>query len=182
MKVDFVQHSTKAKKKNIWETLPCLGHDLDTLCTESRLCTDGSHVVFWCSVEGFVRKHSGDCPIKVTILSLKFDFNLEKVHVGIVEKKAIPFRFLKGQCHEMDIFWRSKPFYQYFLCTRRWFPRSFKIFSLQCTIINFLFASLKLLTNIENADWNPPQNYLLCDWLMFSSADLSLAAGKMHKN
>ncbi len=49
------------------------------------------------------------------------------------------------------------------------------------TIINFLFASFKLLTDFENAYWNPPQNFLLCDWSMFSSADLSLAAGNMHK-
>ncbi len=49
-------------------------------------------------------------------------------------------------------------------------------------IITFLFASLKLLKNLENAYWNPPQNSLLFDWLIFSSADLSLAAGKMCKN
>ncbi len=42
-----------------------------------------------------------------------------------------------------------------------------------------LFASLKLLNNFENAYWNPPQNFLFCDWSMFSNADLSLAAGKM---
>ena len=58
----------------------------------------------------------------------------------------------------------------------------FQSFSLSYTIINFLFASLKLLTNFENAYWNPHQNSLLCDWLMFSSADLSLAAGKMREN
>ncbi len=44
------------------------------------------------------------------------------------------------------------------------------------TVINFLFASLKLLTNFENAYWNPPQSSLLCDWSMFSSSHLSLAA------
>jgi hypothetical protein len=50
---------------------------------------------------------------------------------------------------------------------------------------NLLFASLKLLTNLilyVIAYWNAPQNSLLCDWSMFSSADLSLAAGKMRKN
>jgi hypothetical protein len=36
------------------------------------------------------------------------------------------------------------------------------------TIVDFLFASLKLLTNFENAYWNPPQNFLLCDRSMFS--------------
>ncbi len=71
---------------------------------------------------------------------------------------------------------------QYYLCILWWFSRSFKSSSLSFTIINLLFASLKLLTNFENAYWNPPQNSLLCDWLMFSSADLSVAAGKMCKN
>jgi hypothetical protein len=60
-----------------------------------------------------------------------------------------------------------------------WFSRSFKRFSLPYTIINILVASLKLLTNSYR---NPPQNFLLCDRLMFSGADLLLAAGKMRKN
>ena len=59
--------------------------------------------------------------------------------------------------------------------------RSFKSFSVSYIIIIFLFASLKLLTNFENAYRNPPQNFLLCDWSMFPSADLSLAAGKLRK-
>jgi hypothetical protein len=59
--------------------------------------------------------------------------------------------------------------------------RSFKSFSLPYTIINFLFASLKLLTNFKNAYWNPPKNFLLCNWSMCSSADLSLVAGKMRE-
>ncbi len=29
--------------------------------------------------------------------------------------------------------------------------------------------------------WNHSQNSLFCDWSMFSSADISLAAGKSHK-
>jgi hypothetical protein len=48
-------------------------------------------------------------------------------------------------------FWGSKHFNQYrryFRCMRWWFSRSFKSFSLP--LINFLFASLKLLTNFEN--------------------------------
>jgi hypothetical protein len=54
----------------------------------------------------------------------------------------------------------------------------FKIFkklftTVQYININFLFASLKLLTNFGNAYINPPQNSLLCDWLMFSSVDNS---------
>ncbi len=55
-----------------------------------------------------------------------------------------------GQCHEMDIFFiKFKHFNQYFLCLRWWFSRSFKSFSPSYTIINFLFASLKLLPNFE---------------------------------
>jgi len=53
----------------------------------------------------------------------------------------------------------------------------FKVFQkLLTTIFNYLhlFASLKLLTSFENAHRNPPQNFLLCGWPMFSSADLSL--------
>ncbi len=71
-------------------------------------------------------------------------------------------------------FWRSKQINQYFLYMRWWFFKVLQNFS----IINFLFASLKLLTSFENAYWNSP----LFDLLMFSSADLSLAAGKMRKN
>ncbi len=82
-------------------------------------------------------------------------------------------------------FWRPLHFNRYFLCMRWWFSMSFKSFSLPYTTSNFLFASLKLLPNFENAYWNPPPNFLLYDWLVFlvfSSADLSLAAGKMRKN
>ncbi len=44
---------------------------------------------------------------------------------------------LKGQCHKMDLFLRSKHFYLYFLCMRWWFSRSFKSPSLPpYTIIN----------------------------------------------
>ncbi len=60
--------------------------------------------------------------------------------------------------------------------------KSFKCFSLCYTIINFLFASLKLLTNSENSYCNPPQNSLLCDVVDVSSIDPSLAAGKMCQN
>ncbi len=43
----------------------------------------------------------------------------------------------KGQCHEMDIFWRSKHFNQYFLRMRWWFPRSFKTFHYPIQLLNF---------------------------------------------
>ncbi len=56
------------------------------------------------------------------------------------------------------------------------------MFSLLNTIFKFLFASLKLLTNFENAYWNPLHNVLLCDWSMLYSADHWLAAGKLRKN
>jgi hypothetical protein len=45
-----------------------------------------------------------------------------------------------------------------------------------------VFRSLKLLTNFENAYRIPPQKTLLCDWLMLSIADLSMAAEKMPKH
>ncbi len=46
------------------------------------------------------------------------------------------------------IFWKFKLFNQYFLFMRSWFPKFFKSFLLPYAIINVLFASLKLLTNI----------------------------------
>ncbi len=94
-----------------------------------------------------------------------------------------PFPSIKGTV-SLDgyFYWRPKHFNQYFLCMRWWFSRSFKSFTLLYTMINFLFATLKLLPNFKNAFWNPPQNFLLCDWSIFSSADLSLAAGKMREN
>ncbi len=61
----------------------------------------------------------------------------------------------------------------------RWlFSRSYKSFSLPKTIINFVFASYQLLTNFENAQWNPPQNFLACDWAIFSSANSHWLQGK----
>jgi hypothetical protein len=57
---------------------------------------------------------------------------------------------LKGTVSRDEyFFWRSKHFIQYFMCLRWWVSRSFKSFSLPYIIINFLFASLKLLTNFE---------------------------------
>jgi hypothetical protein len=93
--------------------------------------------------------------------------------------KFIFYRFLKGQGHDMTFFWRSK--HQYFLCMRWWYSRTFKSFSLSFTTITFLFASLKLLTHFKNSYLNPTQNFLLCDWSMFSIADLSLTAGNVQE-
>ncbi len=91
---------------------------------------------------------------------------------------TVYYALLKGQCHEMDIFWRSEHFNQYFLivCADGFdcFQGLSKLFTTY-TIINFLFASLQLLSKFENAYWNPPQKLILCDWSMFSTDDLSLA-------
>ncbi len=91
---------------------------------------------------------------------------------------------LLGSVTSLYIFWRSKHFNQYLLWMRWWFSRSFKSFSLPFTTFNFfiLFSSLQLHINLENAYWNPPQDSLLCDWSLLSSAELSLTAGKMCKN
>ncbi len=40
---------------------------------------------------------------------------------------------------------------------------------------------MKLLTNFENAHWNPPQSSILCDWSKFANVDPSLVAGKYAK-
>jgi hypothetical protein len=61
---------------------------------------------------------------------------------------------LKGQCHEVDIFCRSKHFDQYLfsvyaLIVIKVFQNSF--ITVCSYFRKFLFASLKLLTNFENA-------------------------------
>ncbi len=72
---------------------------------------------------------------------------------------------LKGQCHEMDIFWGSKFLIStYFLDMLWWFPRYFNSFS------------MKLIASFENAYWKPLQNSLHFDWSKFSSTEPSLAA------
>ncbi len=74
---------------------------------------------------------------------------------------------LKGQRHEMDIFFKGLNILIITFCVC---AESFQ--GLSYTIMHFLFAFLKLLTNIENAYWNPLKNSLLCDRSMFSSAEL----------
>jgi hypothetical protein len=100
-----------------------------------------------------------------------------------VTKKFGDALSLKGQCHEMDIFfWRSKHYNQYFLCMCWWFEVFQKVFTILYSFKLFLFFLWNYLhTNFENAYLNPYQNSLLCDWSMFSNADLSLAAGKMRR-
>jgi hypothetical protein len=76
-----------------------------------------------------------------------------------------PFYLVKGQCHEIDIFVEGLNILSdYALMVFKVFQRLFTTH----TIINFSFASFKLLTNFEMA--YPPQNSLFCDWSMFSSA------------
>ncbi len=53
------------------------------------------------------------------------------------------------------------------------------------TFINFslaFFENYFLDTDFDNSYWNPLQNPLFCDWSMFCSAYLSLAAEKMRNN
>jgi hypothetical protein len=71
---------------------------------------------------------------------------------------------LKEQSHEMDIFWKFRHFNSTFCVCTDGFQGLFSSFSHPYTIVSFSFASLKLLTNSENAYWNPPQNSLLYDW------------------
>ncbi len=77
----------------------------------------------------------------------------------------------KGKCHEMDIFFEGLNILISTYCVCADFFQGFS------KAFRFLSASLKLLTNLENAYWNPPQNSLLSDWSMFSSSDLSLLIG-----
>ncbi len=57
---------------------------------------------------------------------------------------------LKGTVsQEEHFFWRSEHFNQNFLCMRWLFLRCFRRFSLPYTMINFICASLRLLTNYE---------------------------------
>jgi hypothetical protein len=53
----------------------------------------------------------------------------------------------------------------------------------QCHEMDILFKGLNNITSTfcVCAD-RFPQNFLLCDWSMFSSADFSWAAGKMREN
>ncbi len=78
---------------------------------------------------------------------------------------------LKGQCHEMDIVFEG---INILISTFCLCADGFQDLSKACHYP--IFASSKLLTNFENACLNPPYNSLLCDWSMFSNADLSLAA------
>ncbi len=63
-----------------------------------------------------------------------------------VERSTVSARWI--------FFWRSKQFSQFFLCMRWWFLMSSKSLSPPYTFFIILFASLKLLTNFENACWN----------------------------
>ncbi len=61
---------------------------------------------------------------------------------------------LKGQCHEMDIFWEglTKHLHQYFLCMRWWFSRSFKGFlppyTFYLLLLNYLLIYTMLIETL----------------------------------
>jgi hypothetical protein len=105
---------------------------------------------------------------------LRFNINAK----GCI-KLLLPLTFQGTVSRDGYFFWKFKYYSQPFLCMRCWFSRPSKSFSLPYIIIKFLFVSLKLLTNFENAYWNPPQNSLLCDRSTFPGVDPSLAAGKI---
>jgi hypothetical protein len=72
-----------------------------------------------------------------------------------MENLALGNLFLKGKCHEMDIFFkRSKHFNRY--CTfcegADGFQCLSKAFHYPIQLLTFIFASLKLLTNFENVE------------------------------
>ncbi len=66
---------------------------------------------------------------------------------------------LKGQCHEIDMIFKGLNILISTFCVcAAGFQGLSKFFLLPYTIVHFLVAFLKLLTNFENAYWNPPQN------------------------
>ncbi len=55
--------------------------------------------------------------------------------VSPIYRKFVVTSFKRTVSRDGYLFWRSKHFSLYFLCMRWWFSRSFKNFSLPCTII-----------------------------------------------
>ena len=71
---------------------------------------------------------------------------------------------------------------QYFLCVcADGFQGFSKAFHYPIQLLPFICFFEIILTNFANAT-EFSRNSFLCDWSMFSSDDLSLAAGKIHKN
>ncbi len=75
------------------------------------------------------------------------DFQRTKIEMECMRKCLstmwdIGQRWLKGQCHEMNIFFLES--FNLLICTFLWVSTSFKSFSVPNAIIIFLFASLKL--------------------------------------
>ncbi len=94
-----------------------------------------------------------------------------------------PSVFLKGQYHEMYIFVEGLNILIGTFCVcADGFQGLSKAFHYPVQLLAFYLILWNYLQIFENAYWNPPQNSLLCDWSIFSSADLSLAAEKMRKN
>ncbi len=129
--------------------------------------------------------------LKMKTLSTVFTFSFLFAWMGLVShreyifKRRYPKIFSEGTVSRDGYFLRSKHFNQYFLCMCWWFWRSFNSFSLlPYTIIYFLFASLKLLTNFENAYCTKTLLRIPFSVIgrTFTGTDLSLAAGKMRKN
>ncbi len=86
--------------------------------------------------------------------------------------------YLKGQCHEMDIFWRSKHFNQYFLCMRWWFQEFTKVVYYLIQLLTFyllLWHYLLILKKLSEILLRFPFSVI---GQTFSSADTSLPAGK----
>jgi hypothetical protein len=83
---------------------------------------------------------------------------------------------LKGQCPEMDIFFEGLNIVTSTFCVcADDFQGLSKAFHYPIQLGNFLVTFLKLLNNFYNAFSNLSQNSLLCDWSMFSTADILLA-------
>ncbi len=93
-----------------------------------------------------------------------------------------PYVFLKGQCHEMYIFVEGLNILISTFCVcADGFQGLSKALHYSIQLLTFNFLLWKYFSEFENAYWNPPQNSLLCDWSVFSSADLSMAAEKMRR-
>ncbi len=93
---------------------------------------------------------------------------------------------LKGHCHETNIFFEGLNIFfstHTFCVYADGFQDLSKVFQYPIQLLTFyLLLWNYLLIWIPYLIKKPPQNSLLCDWPMFSSANLSLAAGKIHKN
>ncbi len=95
----------------------------------------------------------GDVRVSVLVCSRGANFHVYSctLYITIVGLHAVS--------RDGYLFLRSKHFNQYFLFMRWWFSRSSKSFSLPYAIINFLFASLRLLTNFKKCSLKPSSEF-----------------------